>query len=91
MAPTVVLDAAGPPLAIGAAGGTRLRTALVSVLAGILDEGLIRRMRSIGRASTPRATRSTRSPAWTSARCSSSRSRAGMSCAGTTSTTTSAA
>ena len=40
MAPTVVLDAAGPALAIGAAGGTRLRTALVSVLAGILDEGL---------------------------------------------------
>jgi gamma-glutamyltranspeptidase/glutathione hydrolase len=40
MAPTVVLDEAGPALAIGAAGGSRLRTALVSVLAGILDEGL---------------------------------------------------
>ena len=40
MAPTVVLDGDGLALAIGAAGGTRLRTALVSVLAGILDEGL---------------------------------------------------
>jgi gamma-glutamyltranspeptidase/glutathione hydrolase len=40
MAPTVVLDAGGLALAIGAAGGTRLRTALVSVLAGVLDEGL---------------------------------------------------
>jgi gamma-glutamyltranspeptidase/glutathione hydrolase len=40
MAPTAVLDAGGLALAIGAAGGTRLRTALVSVLAGILDEGL---------------------------------------------------
>jgi gamma-glutamyltranspeptidase/glutathione hydrolase len=40
MAPTVALDADGLVLAIGAAGGTRLRTALVGVLAGILDEGL---------------------------------------------------
>jgi gamma-glutamyltranspeptidase/glutathione hydrolase len=40
MAPTVVLDSGGVSLAIGSAGGTRLRTALVSVLAGILDEGL---------------------------------------------------
>ncbi len=40
MAPTLALDAEGLVLAIGAAGGTRLRTALVSVLAGILDEGL---------------------------------------------------
>ena len=40
MAPTVVQDHDGLALAIGAAGGTRLRTALVSVLAGILDEGL---------------------------------------------------
>ena len=40
MAPTVVLDAGELELAIGAAGGTRLRTALVAVLAGILDEGL---------------------------------------------------
>ena len=30
----------GPALAIGSAGGTRLRTALVGVAAGILDEGL---------------------------------------------------
>ena len=40
MAPSLVLDAEGLALAIGAAGGTRLRTALVSVAAGILDEGL---------------------------------------------------
>ena len=40
MAPTLVLDGGSPVLAIGAAGGTRLRTALLSVVAGILDEGL---------------------------------------------------
>jgi len=40
MAPSLVLDAGGLELALGAAGGTRLRTALVSVAAGILDEGL---------------------------------------------------
>jgi gamma-glutamyltranspeptidase/glutathione hydrolase len=40
MAPTVVLAEDGPLLAVGAAGGTRLRPALVQVLAGILDEGL---------------------------------------------------
>jgi gamma-glutamyltranspeptidase/glutathione hydrolase len=40
MAPTVVVDRHGLVLAIGAAGGTRLRTALVGVMAGILDEGL---------------------------------------------------
>jgi gamma-glutamyltranspeptidase/glutathione hydrolase len=40
MAPTVVLDRDGPELAIGAAGGTRLRTALVGAAAAILDEGL---------------------------------------------------
>jgi gamma-glutamyltranspeptidase / glutathione hydrolase len=40
MAPTLVIDEAGPELAIGAAGGTRLHTALVTVAAGILDEGL---------------------------------------------------
>jgi len=40
MAPSIALDGDGPVLAIGAAGGTRLRTALVSVAAGILDEGL---------------------------------------------------
>jgi gamma-glutamyltranspeptidase / glutathione hydrolase len=40
MAPTVVLDDEGLLLAGGAAGGTRLRPALVQVLAGILDEGL---------------------------------------------------
>jgi gamma-glutamyltranspeptidase/glutathione hydrolase len=40
MAPTLVLDRAGLELAIGSAGGTRLRTALVGVAAGILDEGL---------------------------------------------------
>ena len=40
MAPSVALDADGPVLAVGAAGGTRLRTALVGVVAGTLDEGL---------------------------------------------------
>jgi gamma-glutamyltranspeptidase/glutathione hydrolase len=40
MAPTLVLDEGGLTLAIGSAGGTRLRTALATVLAGILDEGL---------------------------------------------------
>ena len=40
MSPTLVLDHAGPVLALGAAGGTRLRSALVQVLAGVLDEGL---------------------------------------------------
>jgi gamma-glutamyltranspeptidase/glutathione hydrolase len=40
MAPSLVFDADGLVLAIGAAGGTRLRTALALVLAGILDEGL---------------------------------------------------
>jgi gamma-glutamyltranspeptidase / glutathione hydrolase len=40
MAPSLALDAGGVVLGIGAAGGTRLRTALVGVAAGILDERL---------------------------------------------------
>jgi gamma-glutamyltranspeptidase/glutathione hydrolase len=40
MAPTLVVDGDGLELAIGAAGGTRLRTALVTAAAGILDESL---------------------------------------------------
>jgi gamma-glutamyltranspeptidase / glutathione hydrolase len=40
MSPLLALDEAGPALAGGAAGGTRLRSALVQVVAGILDEGL---------------------------------------------------
>jgi gamma-glutamyltranspeptidase/glutathione hydrolase len=40
MAPTLWSDGDGLGLAAGAAGGTRLRTALLGVLAGILDEGL---------------------------------------------------
>ena len=40
MSPTLALDGDGPVLAGGAAGGTRLRSALVQVLAGTLDEGL---------------------------------------------------
>jgi gamma-glutamyltranspeptidase / glutathione hydrolase len=40
MAPSLAVAAEGPVLAIGAAGGTRLRTALVGVAAGVLDEGL---------------------------------------------------
>jgi gamma-glutamyltranspeptidase/glutathione hydrolase len=40
MAPSLAVDADGVVLGIGAAGGTRLRTALVGVAAGILDERL---------------------------------------------------
>ena len=40
MAPSLALGGDGLVLAIGSAGGTRLRTALVGVAAGILDEGL---------------------------------------------------
>ena len=40
MAPTIALDEKGVALAVGAAGGTRLRSALLQVVAGILDEGL---------------------------------------------------
>lgn len=40
MAPSLALDGDGPVLAIGAAGGTRLRTALVGVASAILDERL---------------------------------------------------
>jgi gamma-glutamyltranspeptidase/glutathione hydrolase len=40
MSPTVALDGDGLAFAGGAAGGTRLRSALVQVLGGTLDEGL---------------------------------------------------
>ena len=40
MAPSVVLRDGALELAIGAAGGTRLRSALIEVAAGVLDEGL---------------------------------------------------
>jgi gamma-glutamyltranspeptidase/glutathione hydrolase len=40
MAPSLAFDADGLALAAGAAGGTRLPSALVQVVAGILDEGL---------------------------------------------------
>jgi gamma-glutamyltranspeptidase / glutathione hydrolase len=40
MSPSLALDADGLAFAGGAAGGTRLRSALVQVLAGTLDEGL---------------------------------------------------
>jgi gamma-glutamyltranspeptidase/glutathione hydrolase len=40
MAPSVALDGGGLALAAGAAGGTRLLSALVQVVAGILDERL---------------------------------------------------
>jgi gamma-glutamyltranspeptidase/glutathione hydrolase len=40
MAPSIALDGDGPALAIGAAGGTRLRAALVGVASAVLDEGL---------------------------------------------------
>jgi gamma-glutamyltranspeptidase/glutathione hydrolase len=39
MAPSIALGPDGPVLAIGAAGGTRLRTALVGVTAAVLDVG----------------------------------------------------
>jgi gamma-glutamyltranspeptidase/glutathione hydrolase len=40
MTPAFARDESGLLLAAGAAGGTRLRSALVQVLAGVLDEGL---------------------------------------------------
>ncbi|MEK6274018.1 MAG: gamma-glutamyltransferase [Actinomycetota bacterium] len=40
MAPSLALDGDGVALAAGAAGGTRLRSALLQVVAGFLDEGL---------------------------------------------------
>lgn len=40
MAPSIALDAEGFVLGIGSAGAARLRTAIVGVTAGILDEGL---------------------------------------------------
>jgi gamma-glutamyltranspeptidase/glutathione hydrolase len=40
MAPSVAVDGDGLVLATGAAGGTRLRSALLQVVSGILDEGL---------------------------------------------------
>jgi gamma-glutamyltranspeptidase/glutathione hydrolase len=40
MAPSLAFDDDGLALAIGSAGATRLRTALTTVLAGILDEGV---------------------------------------------------
>jgi gamma-glutamyltranspeptidase / glutathione hydrolase len=39
MAPTLAFDAEGLELAVGSAGATRLRTALATVMAAILDEG----------------------------------------------------
>jgi gamma-glutamyltranspeptidase/glutathione hydrolase len=39
MAPSVAVGVDGPVLAIGAAGGSRLRTALIGVAAAVLDEG----------------------------------------------------
>jgi gamma-glutamyltranspeptidase / glutathione hydrolase len=40
MCPSLAQDESGPVLAVGAAGGTRLRSALVQVVAAILDEGI---------------------------------------------------
>jgi gamma-glutamyltranspeptidase/glutathione hydrolase len=40
MSPSLAQDDSGLLLAAGAAGGTRLRSALVQVVAGVLDEGL---------------------------------------------------
>jgi gamma-glutamyltranspeptidase / glutathione hydrolase len=40
MAPTIAFGGDGLELAVGAAGGTRLRSALLQVVAGVLDEAL---------------------------------------------------
>ena len=40
VAPSIALDGSGPALAIGSAGGTRLRTALVGVAAAVLEESV---------------------------------------------------
>jgi gamma-glutamyltranspeptidase / glutathione hydrolase len=40
MSPTIALEGGVVQLAAGAAGGTRLRSALLQVVAGVLDEGL---------------------------------------------------
>jgi gamma-glutamyltranspeptidase / glutathione hydrolase len=40
VAPSLAVDERGPVLAIGSAGGTRLRTALVGVAAAVLEEGV---------------------------------------------------
>ena len=40
MAPSLAFDDDGLALALGSAGGTRLRTAITLVLSGVLDEGL---------------------------------------------------
>ena len=40
MAPSIALDEHGLALAVGAAGGTRLRTALVGVASAVLDRGV---------------------------------------------------
>ena len=40
MAPAIALEGGRVQLAAGAAGGTRLRSALLQVVAGVLDEGL---------------------------------------------------
>ena len=40
MSPTIALEDGNVRLAAGAAGGTRLRSALLQVVAGVLDEGL---------------------------------------------------
>ena len=41
MAPSIAFDDDGPALAIGAAGGTRLRAALVGVASAVLDCGVV--------------------------------------------------
>ena len=40
MSPAIALEDGNVQLAAGAAGGTRLRSALLQVVAGVLDEGL---------------------------------------------------
>ena len=91
MAPSVAVDEDGLALAIGSAGGTRLRTALCTVAAGVLDEGLAPQEAVDRPRFHPPAARSTPSRASTRRRCSDSSRPAARSGAGPTSTTTSAA
>ncbi len=69
MAPTVVARDGEVMLALGSAGSNRIRSAILQVILGVIDRGLVpRRRRSRRRACTGRAGRSTRSRAPTPTR-----------------------
>ena len=81
MAPSIALDGDGFVLGIGSAGAARLRTAIVGVTAGILDEGLEPQAAvDLFRAFTGRTGSSTSNQVWTRGRSPSS-SRAASKCA----------